>query len=125
MQLRQLQPLPWETRAHPRDLELATKTLCLRDSQANFRGQMLVSRKSVQRHPPKLYLMLLRSLYTMPGHALHDDLKYIDEGDLARDIRRAVSFQGAHNSLFGHITERMWSVVFDCYGEEAHSGCLD
>jgi Protein of unknown function (DUF3431) len=104
---------------------LATGTFCLRDFQANFRGQMLVSKERVQRHPAKLYLMLLRSLYAMPGHALHGDLRYIDESDFSRDIHRAVGIQGAHDSLFGHVMERMWSVIFDCFGEEAHNGCLD
>ena len=105
---------------------LATGTLCLGDFQANLRGQMLVSRKRVHRHPPKFYLMLLRSLHAMPGHALHGDLKYIDESDFSRDIRRAVGIQGAHDSLFGHVVERMWSVVFGCDGEEArNNGCLD
>lgn len=104
---------------------LATGTFCLRDFQANFRGQMLVSRERVQRHPPKLYLKLLRSLHAMPGHALHGDLQYIDESDFTRDIRRAVGIQGALDSLFGHVLERMWSVVFDCYGEEAPGGCLN
>ena len=105
---------------------LVTGKLCLRDFQANLRGQMLVSRERVQKHPPKLYLMLLRSLYAMPGHALHGDLKDIDESDFSRDLRRAVGIQGAHDSLFGHVMERMWSILFDCYGVEAHSnGCLD
>lgn len=49
--------------------------------------------------------MLLRSLYAMPGHALHGDLGFIDESDFSRDIRRAVGIQGAHDSLFGHIVE--------------------
>jgi len=58
----------------------------------------------VQRHPPKLYLMLLRSLYAMPGHALHGDLKYVEESDFSRGR--------VHDSLFGHAMERMWSVFF-------------
>jgi len=104
---------------------LATGTFCLRDFQASFRGQMLVSRERVQRHPPKLYLELLRSLYAMPGHAIHGDLRYLDESDFARDIRRAVHIQGAHDSLFGHVLERMWSVIFDCHGVGAPNGCLN
>ena len=104
---------------------LATGTFCLRDFQANFQGQMLVSRERVQRHTPKLYLMLLRSLYAMPGHALHGDLKYIDESDFSRGIQSAVGIQGAHDSLFGHAMERMWSVIFFCCGEEAQNGCMD
>jgi hypothetical protein len=104
---------------------LATGTFCLRDFQASFRGQMLVSRERVQRHPPKLYLKLLQSLHAMPGHALHGDLQYIGESDVARGIRRAVHVQGAHDSLFGHVLERMWSVIFDCHGVEAPNGCLN
>lgn len=105
---------------------LATGKLCSGAFQANLRGQMLVSRERVQGHPPKLYLMLLQSLYAMPGHAIHGDIGNVDESDFARDIRRAVDIQGAHDSLFGHVMERMWGVLFGCYGEDSrNNGCLD
>jgi len=60
---------------------LATGTLCTGAFQANLRGQMLVFGERVQRHPPKLFLTLLRSLNAMPGHALHDDIQYNPQED--------------------------------------------
>lgn len=103
---------------------LATGAFCLGDFQANFRGQMLVSRDRIQRHRPDFYLLLRRSLFAQPGHVLHEDDRYIEDTDFKRFMRTVVDSNG-HDSLFGHVMERMWTVIFDCYGEEAPNGCLN
>jgi len=103
---------------------LATGTLCLGDFRANIRGQMLVSRERIHRHRPDFYLLLRQSLFAQPGHALHDDDRYIDDTEFKQFMRIVVDTMGAHDSLFGHVMERMWSVIFGCYGEEAVEGCV-
>lgn len=104
---------------------LITGKFCLHDFEANFRGQMLVSRRRMQRHRPKLYLMLLQSLFAPPRHPIHEDNKYLDSALVKEMLRNVTENEGGHDSLLGHVMERMWSVVFDCHGEEAHNGCLD
>jgi len=69
-------------------------------------------------------MLLLRFLFSQPGHVLHDD-QLIEESEFRRDLRRVVDSEGGHDSLFGHVMERMWSVIFDCYAEETLGGCLD
>ena len=104
---------------------LATGTFCSHKFQASFRGQMLVSKKRMQRHRSELYLMLLQSLFAPPRHSIHEDNKYLDSQPVSEMLRNITDNEGGHDSLFGHVMERMWSVIFDCYGEAAHNGCLD
>ena len=104
---------------------LATGKFCLETFQANFRGQMLVSKNRIQRHRSKLYLMLLQSFFAPSKHPIHKDSKYLDSKLVREMLRNVTENEGGHDSLFGHVMERMWSVIFDCYGEEAHKGCKD
>ena len=104
---------------------LATGKFCLENFQANFRGQMLVSKTRIQRHRSKLYLMLLQSLFAPSKHPIHEDSKYLDSQLVREMLRNVTENEGGHDSLFGHVMERMWSVIFDCYGKEAHKGCKD
>lgn len=102
-----------------RDLfHLATGRLCRGEKFMVFgRGQFVVSRQRILRHPPEFYDMLLSAFHVTADDPLLDNHHFLSsekkdtwrtaEGKLKGNV-------WSNNPLFAHSLERAWSLIFNC-----------
>uniref|UniRef100_A0A7S0S2L0 Hexosyltransferase n=1 Tax=Chlamydomonas leiostraca TaxID=1034604 RepID=A0A7S0S2L0_9CHLO len=107
---------------------MAQHDRCTKPFEACTEGQFIVARPTIRRHRLRAYKMLLNTLVAGPDDIVHqdfllanatgalppilpeDEVVTLEEFDEAR-------FDG-DNVYFGHVLERMWSPMFDCYSAD-------
>ncbi|CAF0916426.1 unnamed protein product [Adineta ricciae] len=91
---------------------LITQTLCPPDKQTvAYRGQFLVSNKRIRRQPLRIYMYLNELITADSTHWIHTDR------------RSPVSKSIPSNPFFGHIVERLWTVLFNCSKSDLINKC--
>jgi hypothetical protein len=75
---------------------------CVPPFVAALKGCFAVSRKRVLAKPKSLYVTLLAMLEAGPDHPIYYGTK--------KEYRN----QAPVNSMYGHVIERLWSVIFNC-----------
>lgn len=80
------------------------------------RGQFAVSGRRIAARPLEFYEMLLSRFTTDTGASVYTNSQYL--GDAYKGM-----YLTPNNPLWGHVLERSWSLVFDCYKTRLECGC--
>ncbi|CAF1093126.1 unnamed protein product [Rotaria sordida] len=88
------------------------QSLCPPGGQAvAFRGQFLVSSKRIQNRPLSVYKYIYDLITANSSHWLH------------RDLRSLIFKSTPDNPIFGHVVERIWTILFKCFKSDLHDRC--
>ena len=86
-------------------------------------AENVVSAARIARMPWRFYKNVLHLLVAPPSHRIHQDYKVLGPGKWLDTFSKAENEQLNNESLFLHVVERAWNLIFNCYAEEALGSC--
>ncbi|UJR33056.1 hypothetical protein I4U23_020515 [Adineta vaga] len=91
---------------------LLKQTLCPPEKQTiAYRGQFLVSKTRIRKHPLQIYKYFNDLVTADSKHWIHTD------------PRSPIGKSTPSNPFFGHVIERLWTVLFDCSKSDLLERC--